>query len=121
VLTDELPGIDWTKAATWSNGSVRTLAHQLDRMLAQCGDDPAKLSRCMAAGDLAAAALITHDLMAAAATVGATALVGAARQLNRKIRAASADSSAAQEALENIATEFSHLHAAREILRTRLN
>ncbi|MFZ2855595.1 MAG: ATP-binding protein [Rhodocyclaceae bacterium] len=116
-LPDELPGLDLSKAAGWSNGSARALAKLLDRALTHAGDDPVKLARHLAGGELDAAARITHDLTAVAATVGASTLAGAARQLNREIRAGSPDSLPAQEALERIAHEFTQLRTAREILR----
>ena len=118
-LPDVLPGMDRAKAAAWSNGSARNLSELLERMLAHSGDDPAKISQHIAAGNIEAAAQITHDLMAVAATVGASTLVGAARQVNREIRAGSPDSTLAQEALKQIDTEFSHLNATRAILQQR--
>ncbi len=120
-LPELLPGLDLAKASAWSHGSARALAELLERMLTHAADDPEKLAQHLAAGDLDTAASITHDLMAVAATVGASALVGAARQLNREIRAGDPASSLAQAAIVSIDLEFSRLKASREILRSRVN
>jgi signal transduction histidine kinase/ActR/RegA family two-component response regulator/HPt (histidine-containing phosphotransfer) domain-containing protein len=119
-LPDDLPGLDSTRAAAWSNGSARALAGLLDRMLMQTMDTPAKLERLIAVGELKAAALLTHDLMGVAATVGASTLVAAAQRLNAEIRASCPDSALARVEIENIATEFLHLNAAQEMLRSPL-
>jgi signal transduction histidine kinase/HPt (histidine-containing phosphotransfer) domain-containing protein len=114
-LPNDLPGVDLPNPG-WSNGSARTLARMLDGALAECADDPAKILRFIASGELVAAARITHDLMAVAATVGAGELAGAARQLNREIRAGSPCSGLAQEAVAAIGSEFAQLMLAQKIL-----
>ena len=119
-LPDVLPGLDRARASGWSNGSARTLAALLDLAFAHSGDDPEKLARYIAAGDVEAAAQITHDLMAVAATVGASALVALARQLNREIRAGSMNSMPANAAVESIGVAFAQLRATRELLRPPL-
>ncbi|MFZ4539242.1 ATP-binding protein [Propionivibrio sp.] len=119
LLPDNLPGIERAKASFWSNGSARALAKLLDLMLAHSGDDRARITQHIAAGDLAAAAQMTHDLVAVAATIGASPLVAAARQLDREIRAGSPGSTLAQEAIDSIDSEFSQLYAAQEMLRVR--
>jgi PAS domain S-box-containing protein len=119
-LPDDLPGLDRGKAAGWSNGSARALAKLLDNALTHSGGDPAKLKRYIAEGEVEAAAQITHDLMAVAATVGASTLVAAARTLNREIRGGSMSSAMAQESVNSIGFEFSQLHATRDVLRQRL-
>jgi len=86
-------------------------------MLTHCKDDPVKLSQYIIAGDIEAAAQITHDLMAVASMVGASTLFGAARQLNHEIRAGNMGSVQAQEAIDSINTEFLQLNESREILR----
>ena len=53
----------------------------------------------------------------AAATVGASALVAAAKQLDHALRAGQPDSPPAQEALARITQEFAHLNAALRILQ----
>jgi CheY-like chemotaxis protein/HPt (histidine-containing phosphotransfer) domain-containing protein len=116
-LPDDLPGLDRGKAAGWSNGSARALAKLLEHALTHSGDDPAKLSRHIAAGEVDAAAQITHDLMAVAATVGASALVTAARTLNQEIRGNRMNSALAQESANRIGAEFSLLHVTRDMLR----
>ncbi|MFZ4539241.1 ATP-binding protein [Propionivibrio sp.] len=121
LLPDNLPGIEREKALAWCNGSARALVKLLDRMLAHSGEDPAKISQHLATGDLAAAAKMTHDLVAVAATIGASPLVAAARQLDREIRAGSPGSTLAQEAIDSIGSEFSQLYAAQEMLRVRVD
>ena len=120
LLPDELPGIDRAKALAFSD-SARGLAKLLDHMLVHCGDDPVRLSQHIIAGDIEAAAGITHDLMAVASMVGASTLFDAARQLNYEIRAGNTDSALAQEAIDSIVTEFVRLNEAREILRPWLD
>jgi CheY-like chemotaxis protein/HPt (histidine-containing phosphotransfer) domain-containing protein len=120
-LPEALPGLDMDRASIWSNGSARALANLLDGLLAHSGDDPAKLSRHIAVGDTAAAAQITHDLMAVAATVGASALLVAAQQLNREIRAASSDSALGGEAVERIGAELAQLRATLALLRQQIS
>ena len=112
ALPAALPGIDLAKAAPWAHGSTRALAKLLARMLAHCGNDPQTLAQHIVAGKLDAAAQLTHDLMGAAATVGASALVAAAQQLDHALRAGQPDSPPAQEALARITLEFAHLNAA---------
>jgi PAS domain S-box-containing protein len=116
-LPDELPGIDLRKASAWSNDSALALSGLLDRMLAHTSNDSSRLSLHIAAGELPEARQITHDLMAVAATVGASALVAAVGQLDRELRAGTAASTLAQDALQGIDTELLRLHAAREVLR----
>lgn len=116
-LPDALPGLDLEKAAAWSHGSASALESLLARMLAHTADDQAKLSQAIAQGDIEAAAHITHDLMAMAATVGASILGSAARQLNREIRDGRPNSELAQETISRIGVEFSRLKVAREILQ----
>lgn len=117
ALPAALPGIDLAKAAPWAHGSTRALAKLLARMLAHCGNDPQTLAQHILAGKLDAAAQLTHDLMGAAATVGASALVAAAQQLDHALRAGQPDSPPAQEALARITLEFAHLNAALRILQ----
>lgn len=116
ALPAALPGIDLAKATPWAHGSARALAQLLGRMLAHCGDDAQRLAQHIQAEELDAAAQLTHDLMGAAATVGASALVAAAQQLNHALRAGQPDSAPAQEALARITQEFVHLKAALRIL-----
>ena len=119
-LPDELPGIDRTLASAWSNGSAQALFELLERMLTHTTDNPEKLARHIAAGDMKAAARLTHDLMGVAATVGASALAAAAQRLNAEIRSDCPDSSQVLTEIGYIGTEFLHLNAAREILRSPL-
>ena len=118
-LPDELPGLDLAKASAWSHGSARVLAQQIERALVHCADDPTKLAQHCAAGEVEAAAQITHDLMGVAATLGASALVEAARQLNRQICAESLNDTdtAVQESIEHIAAEIAHLQESLALLR----
>ena len=119
-LPDDLPGLDSTMASAWSNGSARALAGLLDRMLIHTLDNPTQLARHIAAGELKEAALLTHDLMGVAATVGASTLVAAAQRLNAEIRAGCPNSALARVEIKNITTEFLHLNVARERLQSRL-
>ena len=118
-LPDALPGLDLEKAAAWSHGSASALEKLLERMLSHTADDPVKLSEQIALGDIEAAAQITHDLMAMAATVGASALGRAARLVNREIRDGKPNSALAQEGIDSIGAELSQLKLAREILQQR--
>lgn len=119
-LPDQLPGVELTKARKWCSGSAQALAQLLDRMFSLCGEDPEKLSRFIAEGDIEAAARITHDLVGVAATVGATVLADYAKQVNREIREGRADARQTREFVANISAEFDRLDEARRILRQRV-
>ncbi|MCV2370274.1 ATP-binding protein [Roseateles oligotrophus] len=119
-LPDALPGIDAERASVWSNGSARILADMLTRVLADCAGEPARIARCMAAGDPSGAARICHDLSGMAAAVGASSLCAAARQLHGELRAGRVDSSLARGALADIEAEFPLLRLSQRLLQQQV-
>lgn len=115
-----LPGIDVAKASNWAHGSARAFKELLNLMLSHTATDPDRLLQYLGADNVDAAARITHDLKAAATTVGASTLAAASECLNQEIRAGRVHSALAREALASIRVEFVRLQEASEILHARL-
>jgi len=113
-LPDNLPGLDRQQAARWCGGSAAQLRDLLVRLLQAVGDAPATLRQQLASGqsEAAAAAGVAHDLGGMAATVGAVALVAAARTLQAELRAGRPASPQAAAAIDAIGDELAQLRVS---------